>query len=326
MAFPFPGHAANVKISGTIQAEIASSEESNSGDRVTLTHDLFGTTNANGGPSHIKFDFTENLGNGLDAFGRIDMGFSTAHAAGLIDRETVVGIKTANSHIRIGFMFGAYKRSLGLDPFAGTAMQARGVGGGMTGNKYRTAEGPKKNTRGEYGHSYAVDNVIEYGFQSGGFSIHLQGVFDESADMDSGGLFQLKYATQTWSVFTAGSYVDFKEETDKKRNLKIGGTYKTGGLTLGAQYENVDLGTFDNSDGADYIFVSADYRAGNYSLCSWIAGYSSDVEKEDALSFAIGAKYHFSKRTLAYIGYRDTDSDNDVRDENTFALGLKHNF
>ena len=78
----------------------------------------------------------------------------------------------------------------------------------------------------------------------------------------------------------------------------------------------------------------------NFSLAAWVAGYLSDIDDnarvrnqingevldEDALSWALGGKYLFSKRTMVYAGYRQTDSDNDYRDEDVITLGLRHSF
>jgi predicted porin len=48
--------------------------------------------------------------------------------------------------------------------------------------------------------------------------------------------------------------------------------------------------------------------------------------EEDSISFAVGAKYFFSNRTLLFGGYRQVDSDNDYRDEGVFGVGMRHTF
>ncbi len=75
------------------------------------------------------------------------------------------------------------------------------------------------------------------------------------------------------------------------------------------------------------------------SIAGWVANYISNLDKnqrlkntdntfldENVSSWAIGAKYHFSKRTQLYGGYRQTDSKNNYRDENVATLGVRHNF
>jgi len=331
---------ADIKFSGTIQAEIASTEKGDSGERKTVTSDALGTSHLNGGPNNIKFRFDEKLGNGLSAYGQYRSTFNTFTGSNVSTQEIFVGLKGANVHGQFGRMTGAYKKRLGqLDPFAATALQARGLGGGMTGSRMG---GGAKAIKGEFGHNSYISNAMELGLNYGGFSLILQGAFDDNDDNgeDNAGLFEVRYAASNWSVFVAGAYNDFGDVTDSVTNvvtndddnddngsnLKAGGTVKFGGLSIAAQYEKADLGTFDGSQDAEYIFGSAQYSINNVSLGAWVGGYSSDVENEDALSFAVGAKYHFSKRTMLYAGYRDTDSDNNSRDDNTFTLGLRHSF
>jgi len=126
-------------------------------------------------------------------------------------------------------------------------------------------------------------------------------------------------------------------------NWKLGGKFNLGPMVeLGLQYEDAEIGTFDsdiNPDGGKYIFGSLAVNMNNITLAGWVSGYLSDIDDnlklvdddgnmidEDALSWAIGAKYHFSKRAQVYLGYRQTDSDNDYRDENVVILGLRHSF
>jgi len=114
-------------------------------------------------------------------------------------------------------------------------------------------------------------------------------------------------------------------------------------LTLAGQYENVQIaqngGTLDGNRGK-YGILSLDYRIGNVSLDGWVAKYKSDNNitvsstGNDAISFAVGGKYHFSKRTNAYLGYRKTDSDSSkagstdkkLYDQDAVVLGVIHKF
>jgi predicted porin len=126
-------------------------------------------------------------------------------------------------------------------------------------------------------------------------------------------------------------------------NWKIGGKFNLGPMVeLGLQYEDAEIGTFDwgiNPDGGKYILGSLAVNMNNVVLAGWVSGYLSDIDDqfkmidtdgeligEDALSWAVGAKYLFSKRSQVYLGYRQTDSDNDYRDENLVILGIRHTF
>ena len=368
-AFAAPMAAtADVKLSGNIQGEYNYAEVGNY-DRESYTNDGVGA-GFNGGPNHIRLDFEESLGGGLKAYGRYTAAFSTFANKGLVSgQETFVGLKGSVAYFRLGKMTGAYKASKGLvDPWAGTSLQARGTGGGMTGSTYLApvalkdcsgcAYGPlddqidalkadtninaseymvtgtkKHSPYGAFTHSSYVENVIEAGAKFGGFSARVQGVVDKGTGMDGAGLVELKYSAENFTIFAAGAYTDLtsnipgdEEEDDGFGNWKIGAQAKLAGVKLGLQFEDAEMGTMTGGQG-QYILGSVEYGINNVSLAAWVAGYSDDdLEEDDALSFALGAKYKFSKRTMAYVGYRQTDSDNDYRDENVFTLGVRHSF
>ncbi len=155
------------------------------------------------------------------------------------------------------------------------------------------------------------------------------------------------------------------QTADGLKNWKVGGQFNMSGLKFGLQFEDAEMGTLDggvqeaydiqtcptdanslcgiggNEDGGKYLIGSVDYQIPNTGLLlgGWVAGYKSDIDDvdrfvdskgnyidEDAMSFAVGAKYFFSKRTMMHGGYLQVDSDNDFRDESVFGLGLRHSF
>jgi predicted porin len=381
-AFAAPMAAiADVKLSGVIQGEYNYAEIGDY-DRESYTDDGDGA-GFNGGPNHIRLDFEESLGGGLKAYGRYTASFNTFANKGLVSgQETFVGLKGSVAYFRLGKMTGAYKSSKGLvDPWAGTSLQARGTGGGMTGStylapvalkdcsgcaygaldgqidslkadtsinagEYLVTAKKKHSPYGAFTHSSYVENVIEAGVNFNGFKARLQGIVDKSTGMDGAGLVELMYSAENFTVFAAGAYTDLTGEIDSTvsdvsdrisgddvvetddgfGNWKVGAQGRFAGLKVGLQYEAAEMGSMTGGAG-DYILGSVDYSMNNVSLAAWVAGYSDDnLEEEDAISFAIGAKYKFSKRTMAYVGYRQTDSDNDYRDENVFSLGVRHKF
>jgi hypothetical protein len=369
---------ADVKLSGTIQGEITSSDVGDppdDQDRETLTKDVEGAI-FNGGPNTLTFDIDEKLGGGLAAYARYQGTFNTSDNEGFGGKEAYLGLKTSSFFLRYGKLTGAYKSSQSLaDPWAGTSLQARGTGGGMSGSKYNsvtwddvsktfnTTAAASTNDAGKgLSHSGYIEGALEAGMKMAGFTGRIQGVVDDRSDMDGAGLLELLYSApnETFTMWLSGAYTDLnlkdtvndavdsatgedkKDNTDDGLgNWKIGGQFKLGpALTLGLQYEDAELGAFDNNpDGGNYIIGSVDFMMNNFSLAAWVGGYLSDIEDnaklrddqgnvidEDALSWALGGKYLFSKRTMVYAGYRQTDSDNDYRDEDVFALGLKHSF
>ncbi|NJO15405.1 MAG: porin [Thioploca sp.] len=369
---------ADVKLSGTIQGEITSSEVGDppdDQDRETLTKDKEGAI-FNGGSNALTFDIDEKLGGGLAAYARYQGTFNTSDNEGFGGKEAYLGLKTSSFFLRYGKLTGAYKSSQSLaDPWAGTSLQARGTGGGMSGSKYNsvtwddvsktfnTTAAANTNDAGKgLSHSGYIEGALEAGMKMAGFTGRIQGVVDDRSDMDGAGLLELLYSApnETFTMWLSGAYTDLdlkdtvndavdsatgEEKNDNTDdglgNWKIGGQFKLGpALTLGLQYEDAELGAFDNNpDGGNYIIGSVDFMMNNFSLAAWVGGYLSDIEDnaklrddqgnvidEDALSWALGGKYLFSKRTMVYAGYRQTDSDNDYRDEDVFALGLKHSF
>jgi predicted porin len=367
---------ADVKLSGRIQAEYAYAGVGEF-DRESFTADSGGTA-FNGGPNRIKIDFSESLGGGLQAFGAYASAFNTFTNTGLGgSEEAFVGLRGGVAHIRLGQMNGAYKASKGfVDPFEGTALQARGTAGGMTGSNYLAPVMLKDCTGCSYSalrsqiddlkadrninaadyvvtarrshspyaaltHSSYVNNTLEVGATFGGFSATLQGFVDKGTGMDGAGLFELKYSAENFTVFASGAYTDLTDNIkvdtikdgirgEKEKtglgNWKVGAQGRFAGFKAGLQYEKAEIGTMTGGEG-QYIMGSAEYAMDNVILAAWVARYEDkNLDDEDALSFSIGAKYKFSKRTHAHLGYRQTNSKNDFRDEDVFALGVKHMF
>lgn len=374
-AVPFTAQA-DVTLSGKIQGEYSYAEVGQDTDGESFTHDGDGAV-FNGGSNKVQIGFDEKLGTGITAYGKYQVAFSTFSNSGLSKgKEAWVGLKGSAAFLRAGTITGAYKASKGyVDPWAGTSLQARGTGGGMSGSTYRCAPADEaaiklindaggsvsgcsshaqlrdsdgyaktgKTFGGSDGfaHSSYVDDVIELGVKFGGFKARLQGVVDKTQNLDGAGLFELMYSTPQFTVFASGAYTDLSDVTnqfslDEERrnkedeglgNWKIGAQAKFGTLKLGLQYEDAEMGTFTNFGDGKYYLGSVEYGMNNVALAAWVAGYTDDdLEEEDALSFALGAKYSFSKRTKAYLGYRQTDSDNDYRDEGVFSLGVLHSF
>jgi predicted porin len=327
---------AEIKMSGTVQAEIGSVEVGG-GDAVTTSTDGNGTIAPGGGPNRVTFNLTEDLGGGLNAFGRLDWSFSTTTGSGLGDREKFVGLEMAKSaYFRIGRIQGAYKTvQTGVDPFYATGAQGR-LAGGMSGGS-------------AFNHGGYVDNAIELGYNRDGkegVSVALQGIADEGTGIDGSMLGSVKYTAKDFSLFGAASSLT-KDGADDLMNWKVGATYKMGGLNLGLQYEDAEMVSGSGasnftlgSNQGQFVYGSASYGLGNIILAGWVAGYMDDQglndgagnASSDALSFSVGAIYTFSKNTLVYAAYHQTDSDStkagsdEFYDWNAFAAGVRHSF
>jgi predicted porin len=332
-------------------------------DRQNFTHDSLGSI-LNEGPNHIMFDFDEKLGSGIRAEARYAGAFNTSGNFGssFIGEEAWVGLRTSNFHVRYGTLEGAYKSSFTMvDPWAWTSLQTRGTGGGMSGDHRMTVVADAANpgnfivtsdsaTNGQgLTNEGFVQGALEVGVNFAGFYTTIQGFVDDSSNLDGAGLVEIKYAAPNFAMWLSGAYTQLddvkntiaQDEDEGRVNWKLGGSYQLGPMvTFGLQYEDAEIGAFDeNPDGGKYILGSLEVKMNKISIAGWVSGYMSDIDDnarmtdangnfldEDALSWAVGGKYHFGKRTMVYAGYRQTDSDNDFRDENVATLGIRHVF
>ncbi len=309
MAMPVAAQA-DIKVSGVFQAEIGSIKNGG-GDRVTQNGGSAGAL-MNGGSNTLRFDINEKLGGGLTAFARISQSFSSFSAEGLGDRERYIGLKGSNAHIAFGRNSSSYKSvSLGYDKWKGTGLQARNGGGGMSGSAF--------------GHSSYAPDAVQLGLNAGGVEVQVQTITDEGTGLDGSYVGSLKYKGGNWEVFAAASHMN--TDTTDADNFKVGGKMTMGGLTAAIQYEDTEIGTAAMGGGeAEYLFGSLDYKAGNVSFGGWVAQRDGEDDATDAMSYALGVRYHFSGRTQAYAGYRDTNSDTDAFDQDVFLVGMMHKF
>lgn len=367
---------ADIKVSGMIQAEAISYEGADGQDGVTInrttspatsfgandrqnfTNDSLGTI-LNEGPNHIMFDFDEKLGSGIKAEARYAGAFNTSgnFKSSFIGEEAWVGLRASSFHVRYGTLVGAYKSSfMMVDPWAFTSLQTRGTGGGMSGDHRMTVDATRTqvtsdaatNGQGLTNEGF-VQGALEVGVNFAGFSTTLQGFVDDSSNLNGAGLVEIKYAAPNFAMWLSGAYTQLddvkntiaKNQDEGRVNWKLGGSYQLGPMvTFGLQYEDAEIGAFDeNPNGGSYILSSLEVKMNNISIAGWVSGYMSNIDDnarmtdangnfldEDALSWAVGGKYHFGKRTMVYAGYRQTDSDNDFRDENVATLGIRHVF
>ncbi|MCK5719571.1 MAG: porin [Thiomargarita sp.] len=237
MAAPLVSYA-DVKVSGIIQAEIASLEVAdgnenltgslrdgsfNDMDRQTLTNDFLGTI-LNEGPNHIKFDIDEKLGNGLKAQARYVAAFNSSgnFGSGIIGEEAWVGLSGSHLHMRYGTLEGAYKSSQAiLDPWAWTSLQSRGTGGGMSGEYFNRISGNTINInnfepQNGLTNDGFIEGALELGFKYSGFSFTLQGIVDDASGLDGAGLLELRYVapSDAFTIWLAGSFEDLDDATD----------------------------------------------------------------------------------------------------------------
>jgi len=357
---------ADVKLFGTINAEVGSVKKGTA-DRVTVTDsDLSDSGSAN----KLGLAISEKLGAGLEGFALIDWEFDTfestsaAESANFKNREKFVGVKHSFGHVKLGRVQGIYKTSsLGNDKWVGTGLQARTNGAGMS--------------SGVFGHGGYIDNIIEVGFNvpagpAGNVKGTVQYIADETvvgtSRNDGSLLGALQMGNKDFELTLAAAQQRNKDATGKElsklTNWKIAGKYTLGGLYLALQYEKVKtaqsfgipaagtpitvggVATGNVTEPTELVWGGLGYRMGNVELFGWVGGVMKlkDIQDNglkvqdngDILGYSVGAMYHFSKNMFAYAGYHKTDDKRtndhtgtalaDQYDNEVFLGGLRLNF
>ena len=285
--------SADVKVYGRLQAEY-SIEDTDGSDSVQSVDD-------NNGQSRLGFKFSEKLGGGLTAFGKVEFRLDPAHnskngtngdstgASGAIGmRDSSVGIKGAWGSIAVGSFQSPYKTAGGVkwDPWTATHLQARRAGG-MTGGA------------GIGGHNGFMRNAIYYtspkvnGFQAQ-FAISPDetnsGANNDGDDGDNDYSLALQYKNGPWHAIFAHNRNNNDSNavagaTEDETLTKVGLRWKSGALTIAGQYEvisDADRAASGNTPGgggtaeayhagtvgagqndADILWLNGQYKAGN---------------------------------------------------------------
>ncbi len=120
----------NVTIFGRVQAEYSNTDNG--------THHSQGGISDNARSSRWGLQITEDLGRGLKANARMEMGLNTGAGSASTPREQWVGLSSNNwgdaKFGRVQSPFKDFAGGMTIDPFAYTSLQANGAGGTMTGS------------------------------------------------------------------------------------------------------------------------------------------------------------------------------------------------
>ena len=262
--------------------------------------------------SRLGFRGTEDLGNGLKAIFQLESSVRPDERGGTwTGRDSWVGLAGSFGSVVVGNKFTAYKSSTDfVDPMADTI--------------------------GDYNNIFGV-----FEFDSDGFNDRFtNGIFYDSPDF--GGLkFSASYG------LNSNGGAGFESDGDNE-GWSLAATYKTGGLTLVAAYEDQDDRIFEGTKafkvaagykfgnttitGAyavedfgkdagtgekykrDVLFAAVKHSIGNVDLMAsytW-ADEFDDVDDSGAQAFAIGAVYNFSKRTNIGAYYAQVKNDDNA--------------
>jgi len=267
----------------------------------------------------------EDLGGGMSAIFKIEFQIDPSERCSnsvsgdcnaITDRDQWVGLKGAMGTVKFGTMSSNYKQMGGkIDPMYRTALEGRGSmdmqsqlhggagenGGRMT-NTFQYSS-PKMS---------GVQAVFNYTFAGGA---------DETMGLG------VRYKTK--SVLAYFDYLDVQAAngnnniaapSTSEAAIKVGGSFKTGAMTFGLQFESTeDVLGLDT----DYTFASFNYQINDNDNFALTLG---DNGARDDMGYALMYNHKMSKRTNVYVGYGD-DTSTATADEQTVAtVGMRHKF
>ena len=263
--------------------------------------------------SRIGVRGSEDLGGGLRGVFQMEASMDVTTGAGgtLASRNSFVGLAGDFGELRVGRHDSPYKMStLRLNMLADSLMDIHNIMGS-------TPDAPNALFGRE-------NNVILYMSPNfDGFQAMVSYTTDSTADtptiVDQGDTVQNPEANDRDRYSIAGSFTSgpiFVTAAYEKHNnvsaateaqaWKIGGSYQIDDLTLGALYENIEVG----NDDRNAWNLSARYNMGQVYLAATYA-QAGDFDGADtgAKMYGLGAGYNFSRRTGVYASYAQVDND-----------------
>jgi predicted porin len=305
-------------------------------------------TNLNSNTSAIGVKGSEDLGNGMEAFFKVEYQTDVTNDSGgdgWNGRDQYIGLgHEAAGKLAFGTMSTAYKaQAAKIDPFYRTSIQARTSGLWL--------QSALHSGKGEEGQGRAT-NTIGYSSPNwGGLGLLATYTLD-SDENDFGPGDPRNDDDDPWSVgasfsgfgglYAFVSYVTTNSSGDDDAtqigaqyafgDFEVHGIYEIdGGLITLRQYGSADGTnvTAGSGDGADVWSVGGSFTIGNNVIG---ADYGQGDEADDPLvlnddykSFRIGAYHKFSDRTRVYVGYAGADRS-DLDDVSLWTVGARHNF
>lgn len=338
--------SADVTVYGRVQAEY-NVEDSSNADSVQAIDD-----DAN--QSRIGFKFTEKLGGGLTAFGKLEYHINPSNGgnnsnasqnqAAFGNRDQHVGIKGSWGSIAAGSFHAPYKTAGGVkwDAFNATHLQARRAGG-MTGGT------------GIGGHNGFMRNTIYYTSpKANGFQVKFAISPDETnagarngPDADNDYSIAVHYTNGPWEAIVAHNRNNVASPADDETLTKVGLRWKSGPWDVKGQYEWVDDSNAVNSGGTpgvagnyrilggddgNVLFLQGSYKAGNNIFVATYGNTDGDAagagNDYDYDFWTVGIIHKFSKQTRIFGGYTETDGDNNANanDRDAFSIGIRKDF
>ena len=310
---------ADATVYGNVHLSIDSADDDNPATN-TIAEELQMNTNT----SAIGVKGKEDLGGGMSAIFKVEFQIDpsercnndvSGNCNAITDRDQWVGLKGAMGTVKFGTMSSNYKQMGGkVDPMYRTQLEGRAAGGQTN---LHSGAGL---TRGR------SENTLQYTSpKMSGVSVVFNTTFSGNDDETMG--LGVRYKTK--NVLAYFDYIDM--DTDglgagivTESAMKIGGSFKTGAITLGLQHELTE-----DLLGEDVTFFSANYQMNdndNIAFSFATAAARSVTVGDDGSGFALMYNHKMSKRTNVYAGYGVEDINDDTLDNSVFTLGLRKKF
>jgi predicted porin len=329
-AFAAPAFAAtaNVDISGKMAWDVT--KMSGTGTPAENTYHLISNN------SRISFKGTEDLGNGMKAGFALTYGLGgTGTAAAVPSSGSSIGGQ--EQFVFLSGNFGEFRAGV-HDPLIKAIGRAVDLFADQnTGDaRHLTAQGSIDSR---------ADNVIAYiSPKFSGFQLAVAHALDETTAANGGDVDMIN-ATYSNGPLYLGLGYDVRDLANDQKSMRLGAAYTMGDLRVTGLYTSHDnVGGTATAD-MKVWGLGAGYKMGAITLKGQYYTLSDDRANVDTKTYAIGADYAFSKRTIAQLSYQkfkndtgtnrggaapvahgDTIAITNGSDPSRLALGIVHNF
>jgi predicted porin len=270
---------------------------------------------------------TEDLGDGMKSLYKVEFQIDPSNTTTTIStRDQWVGLKGGMGTVKFGTFSSNYKQMGGkIDPMYRTGLEGRGFlniqssfhsGSGRAGGRMTEAVQYSSPKMG------GMQMVFNTGFArdqtAGGTNI------DETIGLG------LRYATKSFTAYFDYLEMSFEGATtttvDSESMMKVGGKFKAGAVTIGAQFESAE-----DLEGSDYVFLNANYKMNANTNVSVSAGTRSDdigtVADDGTTGVAVLYNHKLGKMTNVYAGYGSLMEDaTGVDDTSLLTFGVRKKF
>ncbi len=262
--------------------------------------------------SRWGFKGSEDIGNGLTAFGHYEMGLSTAKgtfgAGSQTNRLAYIGAKGGFGELRIGTQWGAYYSMVG-----GTTDQFNAVGA--------------DHIRG----TFRLPNALGYVGSFGPAKVMATFVMknDDAADEDNIDRIQLGAKFNAGPVaigIGVDSLSDFEAGGESGNAVGIGATYAAGGMTFAAAFTNTDKELVAGDEAEKMIEVYAAFTVGDRDTIRASYGQTDNGDNTPN-SISLGYNNRISGSTRLWVeGQIDNADQKGVDDTTEISLGFRHDW